>query len=262
MRRWPVSVSEWVLGQGELARNAERLASLGYDGIELAGEPARTSASAIERELASSGLRVTSICGMYTPERDLANPDPVIRAAASEYVRRCLDVAGEVGAPVVIVVPAACDRVRPLADRDAELQWSAEAIAIAVEGLPPNGPRVALEALNRYETYLVTRLDQANALRRAIGSPAVALMADLFHMNIEEPSIAGSIRAHAREIIHVHVADSNRLQPGRGHIDFDLLFSTLVEIAYEGAVAMEFFPVTDDAARDGLRRLDEVISRL
>jgi sugar phosphate isomerase/epimerase len=114
-----------------------------------------------------------------------------------------------------------------------------------------DGVEIALEALNRYETHLLRTLADADQLRRLIDSPNVRLMADVFHMNIEEDSIAASVRAHAAQIVHVHLADSQRREPGSGHLDFAAVFEALADNGYTGALAMEFLPATDVAIRAG-----------
>ena len=110
---------------------------------------------------------------------------------------------------------------------------------------------IALEALNRYETHLLRTLADADELRRLIDLPNVQVMADVFHMNIEEDSIAAALRAHAEHIVHVHLADSQRREPGSGHLDFPAVFEALAASDYDGALAMEFVPVTDAAMRAG-----------
>jgi sugar phosphate isomerase/epimerase len=110
---------------------------------------------------------------------------------------------------------------------------------------------IALEALNRYETHLVRTLADADELRRRIDLPNVELMADVFHMNIEEDSIAASLSAYVDHIVHVHLADSHRREPGSGHLDFAAVFDALAGGGYTGAFAMEFLPATDAALRAG-----------
>jgi sugar phosphate isomerase/epimerase len=110
---------------------------------------------------------------------------------------------------------------------------------------------IALEALNRYETHLLRTLADAEGLRRLIDSPRVQLMADVFHMNIEEDSLPAALRAHAEHIVHVHLADSQRREPGSGHLDFDPVFEVLGDTGYSGAFAMEFLPASDAAIAAG-----------
>jgi sugar phosphate isomerase/epimerase len=100
------------------------------------------------------------------------------------------------------------------------------------------GVSLFLEPLNRYEAYIVNRVEQGAAIAAEVG-PEIGVMADFFHMNIEEADIAASIRANAPHIVYVHVADSNRLQPGRGHLDFRPGFRALKEIGYDGPLAIE-----------------------
>lgn len=240
----PISVTQWIFGREPLDATAERLAALGYDGIELSGEPDAISAARVRAIVEPLGLAVTSICGIYTPERDLSHPDGSVRRAAVDYVRRCAELGAELGAGVVIVVPTAVGRTAPVESADAEWQWAVESIAEAAAALPADGPRLALEALNRYETYLVNSLGRAEELRRAVASPRVELMADLFHMNIEEDDVVDAVRTHAEHVVHVHLADSNRREPGRGHTDFAGVLRALDESGYDGVLTMEFLPPT------------------
>lgn len=239
-----ISVTQWIFGAEPLEATARRLAELGYDGIELSGEPDLVTAAGAWEIVEPLGLAVTSICGIYTPERDLSHPDPTVRCAAIDYVRRCAELGAALGAGVVIVVPTAVGRTQPIEDEQSEWNWAVESIAEAAGAIPPEGPRIVLEALNRYETYLVNSLERADELRRAVASDRVGLMADIFHMNIEEEDVVAAVRAHAAQIGHVHLADSNRREPGRGHTDFAGILAVLEESGYEGSLTMEFLPPT------------------
>jgi sugar phosphate isomerase/epimerase len=101
-----------------------------------------------------------------------------------------------------------------------------------------NGTTLFIEPLNRYEAWMVNRIEQGVALADEIG-PEVGVMADLFHMGIEETDLAAAIGDHASRVIHVHLADSNRLQPGRGHLDFAAPFAALREARYDGWFGIE-----------------------
>ena len=89
------------------------------------------------------------------------------------------------------------------------------------------GTLVLLEPLNRYEDHMLNRVEQAVELCEAVGRPSVKVMGDLFHMNIEEDDLGEAIRRAGGHIAHVHLADSNRLQPGAGHTDFAGAFAAL-----------------------------------
>jgi sugar phosphate isomerase/epimerase len=95
------------------------------------------------------------------------------------------------------------------------------------------------EPLNRYEDHMVNRLEQGAALCRAAGSGAVRLVADTYHMNIEEDDPAASVRQFGVLIGHVQLGDSARWQPGTGHVDFAAVVDALHEIGFDGWLALE-----------------------
>ena len=240
----PVSATQWIFGAEGLSTTAERLSRLGYDGIELGGEPAQYDPEKVAGELSERALTVTSICGIYTPERDLSHPTSSVRQAAVAYVTDTVGLATEVGAPILIVVPTAVGRVQPEATAKEEWRWAVESIREAATVAEEAGVTLVLESLNRYESYLVNRLERAADLVSEIGRPNVGLMADLFHMNIEEASIPDAILGAGALLRHVHLADSNRRAPGLGHTDFAAALEALDQIDYRGAYTMEFLPPT------------------
>jgi D-psicose/D-tagatose/L-ribulose 3-epimerase len=259
MSRRAVSVTEWVLGEANTKRAIDRVAELGYGSIELAGDPSldlRATKASLERH----DMTVSSICGMNHPGRDCAQREASLRNAAGDYLRGCLECAHELAARVMIVVPTYRVDSEATVDREAELDRAADTIRAAADGLADGGPMIALEALNRYETHLIRTLDEADELRRRIDSPRVGLMADLFHMNIEEDSIEESLRRHAEHLIHVHVADSQRREPGSGHLPLQAILKTLATIDYRGALTMEFLPATDAALLAARQHIEQLIS--
>ncbi len=104
------------------------------------------------------------------------------------------------------------------------------------------------EPLNRYETNLVTTVEAGVNLLDSLSTKNVKLLADLFHMNIEEVNVADAIRAGAGSIGHVHFVDSNRKPAGRGHLDFTPIAKALRETGYEGYASAEALPFPDSNA--------------
>ncbi len=96
-----------------------------------------------------------------------------------------------------------------------------------------------LEPLNRYEDHILNTVEQAVQIIEKVKSPFIKVMGDLFHMSIEESDIAATIRKYASDIKHIHIADSNRYQPGKGHTDFKPVFRALKDIQYEGYISFE-----------------------
>lgn len=118
--------------------------------------------------------------------------------------------------------------------------------AVLLDGLTELGEHAAkegvslfLEPLNRYEDHMVNRLDQAAELIRAVGLDSVRIGIDSYHMNIEEADPAGAILAAAPYIGHAQVSDSNRFQPGAGHLDWPVWLAALHSIGYDGYLAVE-----------------------
>jgi len=232
---------------GEDARTSiERVARFGYDAIELAGEPDELDAAAVRKHAGDAGVGVSSICSIYTAERDLAHPDAGVRAQALDYVKQVADFAAEVGAPTIIIAPTACMKLQPLADREDERRWAIEGIRAAGEYAAGRDVSLTLECWNRYETYWLNRLDQGVELWEAVGLDRGGVMGDTFHMNIEEDDIAAAIRRTGGTLNHVHLADSNRAAPGQGHIDFVPVLEALAEIGYRGYLSFELLPPSAD----------------
>jgi sugar phosphate isomerase/epimerase len=251
-------VSEWTLWPSSTAEAVERVARTGYPAIELAATPSLDVPLA-RALLEANGLTISSLCGLNDPERDCAHESEQLRRRAGDYLRASLEQAHALGAPVLIVVPTYRPDGNP-AEREAEIERAANTIGDAARTSGPDGPKIVLEALNRYETHLIKTLDDAEALRQRVDEPNVELMADVFHMDIEEDSVPAALTAHADHIVHVHLADNQRREPGSGHLDFAGVFGALTATGYTGALAMEFLPATNPALAAGRRWVESAIS--
>lgn len=245
-------VSAWIYGDAPLDATLGRIAAAGYGGVELPGEPDRWEPGEVRRLLARHGLAplaLTASCAFPDTRRDLAHPDPAIRADAVAYLVRCLEWAAEIGAPLAQMLPSGETRLAPLAGREAEWAWSVEGMRAAARAAERVGVRLAVEPLNRYEAYLVTSAADALAYLDDVGSPWVGLTLDLFHANIEEPDVAASILAAGPRLWHVQVADTNRQGLGRGHTDLGRVVDALGRIGYGGAVVLEVMAPGPDPFR-------------
>jgi len=103
-------------GGEDVALSIDRLARLGYDTVEVEGEPERHDARRVRKLAEGAGLTIDSVCPNFTERRDLSHPDPEVRSGAVAYLRRVTEFAAEVGAPIFIVAPTAYARVQPVAD--------------------------------------------------------------------------------------------------------------------------------------------------
>src|SRR5262245_34321987 len=248
-----VSIREGMVRGATLAEKLAWLEAVGLDAVELHGETLSLPVSEIERAFVDSPIAVSAIEGIPR----LLSADLAERDAAKATIRARLALAGALGAVGVLVVPQfgrvpALPDLSPLATGD-ELERNL--LLAQLRELAPTageaGVSLFLEPLNRYEAYIVNRPEQGTAIAAEVG-PEIGIMADFFHMGIEETDIAASIRAAGPRVVYVHVADSNRLQPGRGHLDFKPGFRALKDIGFDGYLGIEcrIDGLYDDAVRD------------
>lgn len=240
------SYDQLVYSGEDISASIDRVARFGYDAIEIVGEPDQYSGSEIRRLTEEAGIVVSSVCSIYTAERDLAHPDAAVRANALDYVRRIADFCAEMGAPTMIIGPTAVNKVTPLASPEDERKWAIEGIRAGGEYAAERGVNLTLECWNRYETYWLNRLEQGRELWDEVGLPNGGVMGDTFHMNIEEASIADAIRETGPVLNHIHLADSDRAAPGHGHTDFLPILQALEDIDYQGYLTFELLPASAD----------------
>jgi len=179
-------------------------------------------------------------------KRDLASSDKKIREQTIEYLFRCIDYAQLIGAKLVIVVPAAVSKLAPSLNKKEDWKNSVKAVQEVAKYAEKKDILLAIEPINRYETYLVNSIQDALYYAREVNSSHVKIMADTFHMNIEERDIPEAIRMAGNNLINVHIADSNRCSVGRGHINFKALIKALKEINYQYALTLEPLPPVSD----------------
>lgn len=240
-----LGVCAWIYGDAPLEQTLARIAAAGYDGVEIPGEPDAFDPAFVRRALANSGLvpvGLTASCMVPATRRDLAHPDPAVRADAVAYLVACLRFAAEIGAPLTQMLPSGETRLAPIATRAEEWAWSVAAMQGAAREAERSGVKISVEPLNRYEAYLVTNADEAVAYVAAADSPWVGMTLDLFHAHLEEPDIRKAILKAGPRLLHVHVADTNRQGLGRGHLDVAACLDALQTIGYSGSVVLEVMP--------------------
>ncbi len=230
-----------------LADGCERAAALGFDAVEIFSP----DAGAINQwELASllsrHSLRVAAFGtggGWVAHKLTLTHADPAIRARARAFIGEIIDLAGTFDAPAII--GSMQGRWEGEVSRDQATAWLAEALEELGDRGASHGQVLLYEPLNRYETNLFNRVADTADFLDTLRTRSVKILADLFHMNIEEACIADALRAGARHLGHVHFADSNRRAIGLGHTDAAPVVAALREIGYDGYLSGEILPLPD-----------------
>ena len=248
-----------------LEEACQQASHLGFDAIEVFPRDAQTpELQTLPALAARTGLRVAAIGtggGWVAHRLTLTQPDADRRARAAAFIRDIIDVAGQMGAPAII--GSMQGKAEGDVARDQALDWLAQALGELGEHAARHGVPLLYEPLNRYETNLHNRIAAAGEWLATAGVRNVRLLADLFHMNIEEADLAGAIHAAGPAIGHVHFADSNRQAIGRGHTTLSPVLSALRATGYRGYLSAEILPLPDplSAARqtiDSFRQATEI----
>jgi D-psicose/D-tagatose/L-ribulose 3-epimerase len=222
----------------------------GYEAVEILLEnPSDIDAGYVKKELHRHGLVCGSICAAMNPQRDLRGSLQNQRNGV-KYLCRLLDIMVELdclvlGGPLYSYVGRA-DAVSRVEYRK---QWKkvVRNLKTVAKYAQERGRLACIEPLNRFETDFLNTVDQGLNLIEDVGSPALKLHVDTFHMNIEEKHLGDAIRRAGRHLGHIHACGSDRGTPGNDHTDWQDVARALKEINYQGDVVLE--TVTLDVPR-------------
>lgn len=214
----------------------------------LVPEPAELDPAAARMAAREAGLSLL-LAARINPARDLASPDPTVRKAGLAYLRAAVDAAVEAGAAIVggplygspLVFAGQVPRPIDAAERARRIVRVSEGLSQAGAYATERGVVLAIEPLNRFETDFCNLASQAVALVREVGSPAVGIMLDTFHMNIEEDDLPAAIRTAGPHLVHFQANENHRGFLGSGHLDWPAIARALVEVGYAGAITLEPF---------------------
>lgn len=220
----------------------ERLAAMGFDGIELPiFDPDVDRFRKLGERLDDLGLARTAVA-VRNPEDDPISPDPAIRDAAVAALQRTIDCCAASGATLLGgPLYAAIGQFSGEGPTDEERARSADVLRQAADHAARAGVGLALEFLNRFEIYLLNDTASTAALVAEVGRPNVGVHYDTFHAHVEEKDPAAAVREAGAAIHHVHASENDRSTPGAGQVRWEETFRALHEIGYDGWITIEAF---------------------
>jgi len=252
----------------------------GFETVEIPVEdPSHIDPAHVRRELERHGLKCGSACACMGPGRDFRGT-PEEQNTAMVYCKRVIDQMVVLGCPSLIgpvySVVGKADAVEPARQKE---EW-----AMVVKNLKEltryaeqKGVQICLEPLNRFETDFINTCEQGLRMIKAVGSKALKLHLDTFHMNIEEKNQGAALRKAGKHLAHFHACGSDRGTPGKDHIDWKSIVQALKAIRYKGDVVIESFttdvkviaraaaiwrriePTRNEIATDGIRFLKKAL---
>jgi sugar phosphate isomerase/epimerase len=253
--------------QGSTSDSFALASQLGYDGVELhIHRPSQINRDEVKKLADTHGLGIPTLgTGMAATQEGLtfSDLDPEVRRRAVIRIKEHITLAAHLNSAITIGSingRLGNDPQKRLIRRQAALNCMHECSKAAAEA----GVTILLEPVNRYECDYLNTLEEGMRVIRQIGMPSLKLLADTFHMNIEEADITASLRTAESELGHVHLADSNRQAPGYGHLDVRGVLRLLRDMEYKGYLSFEVLPVPTfrQAAEDAIRTVREILSNL
>jgi D-psicose/D-tagatose/L-ribulose 3-epimerase len=233
----------WSLEFGdEQAHLLGKLKGAGFDGIEVAVfDPATFRAQLVRESTADYDMEAT-VCGVIPRDLSLIAEDAGVRRATLDYLKRVIDAVADCGAKIWAGPFYSPVGYLPGRRRTAD-EWNYAVAGYQELGpfLAERGVTLALEPLNRFETYFLNTAADAVKLVEAVDHPNVGILFDTFHANIEEKDIAQGYRTCGRWLKHVHTCENDRGTPGSGHVEWDAVFTALEQMGYDGWLTIESF---------------------
>jgi D-psicose/D-tagatose/L-ribulose 3-epimerase len=222
-----------------------RLREKGFDGFEVAViDPSKVNAKAIRRALTECGLECT-VCCILPQGLSPISPEREIRRKTQAHLLECISVCSELGSKLMggpIYAPIGYLPGR----RRSEHEWkcAVEVLNALKDSLQLHEIDLAIEPLNRFETFFLNTAQDALRLCEEIDHPRIGVLLDTFHTNIEEKDVPGAFRSVGSHLKHVHACENDRGIPGTGHVDFKGILQALRDLKYTGWITIESFGYT------------------
>jgi D-psicose/D-tagatose/L-ribulose 3-epimerase len=259
----------------------EKAKSMGFDIVEIPIEAETDIDYAKAAEFYKRlGLKCV-VCAVMGASRDPAHEDEAIQKGGVAYLKHLIDATATMGGSLVAgPVYSAVGRQWQATpeQRKRDLERCAKNLKEVAKHAEAKGVSIAIEPLNRFETSFINLTEQAVELMKMVGSPAMKLMIDTFHGNIEEKSLGRALELAGRDLVHVHANENDRGTPGSGHVAWAEIGAALKKIKFSGSLSIESFttevkeiaraaavwrplaPSMDGLAKDGLAFLKKLMA--
>ncbi|MHA1753669.1 MAG: sugar phosphate isomerase/epimerase family protein [Candidatus Helarchaeota archaeon] len=245
------AVSNWIFLNEQLEKGFRRLREVGYNYLELIGEPRNYVIDTINEFCQYYDLEIFGLlanCQWPVYERDLINPNVQNRTKTIEYVKECLEFGNSLSNCKIFTMSAGPKwKLKPLISIKDEWTYAIEGFRKIGKFAEEYDMVIAIEPLNRYETYFIRNADQVLKLVKEVNMPeTIKVCLNTFHMNIEEKDISQAIRKVGNKLANIHLSDSNRGAIGNGNIDWKSVIRALKEIKYDSYLTIEPFIFNND----------------
>jgi D-psicose/D-tagatose/L-ribulose 3-epimerase len=215
---------------------------LGVDGVEIPIFDPETTPVDKAKELMEANSIECTTCSILGPDRDLISEDPDIRANAKKYIKDSIKISSEWSSPILCgPLYSAVGKLVGRSRLGIEWDWAVEGLKEMGDFAADHGVTLAVEPLNRFETYFINTAEDCAKLVDDVDHPNVKIHLDTFHMNIEEKSLYQAIKHVGHRLAHMHCCENDRGTPGSGNVDWDGVFKALKEIGYDGWIVVESF---------------------
>ncbi|MEO9593639.1 sugar phosphate isomerase/epimerase family protein [Rhodopirellula bahusiensis] len=234
-----------LLWSGEVTEEmlpvCEQLKGLGYDSVELPMFNLDLDYAKIGKRLDEIGLGRTAVT-IRGEEDNPISPDAAVRAKGVELNKKTLDCCAAAGVEILVgPYHSAIGLFSGAGPTEDEWKWGVESMRATAEYAETVGVKLGVEALNRFECYLLNCHGDSARFAREVDHPSCGIMYDTFHSNIEEKSITEAIQAGGDKLFHIHISENDRSTPGKGGVNWKENFDAIVQSGYDGYLTIEAF---------------------
>jgi len=235
---WVPSFTERALYLFDKVRN------MGFEGIEISLSQSFLKSGpimGIKRKSKQTGVKCVISTGL-DEEHNIIDSEKSTRKRGVNYLKRCVEIASELNSDVLSgVIYAPWGKFTGLARTSEEWEYCKEGLWKVAEFAKEGGVYLAIDPVNRFESFFLNTASEAQKLIKEIGHPNIKMHLDTFQMNIEENNMYEAIKTAGDLLYHFHCCASHRGIPGTGHIEWDEVFEALKEVNYQRWLVIESF---------------------